>query len=88
LLAAKAIREGTEPNEPALRQLVDFLMAHLTQETDRNWEVAQAIARLPVLREQPGQVLTVFEDRLSRPHLFTRNLGPASDKAHELLALV
>ena len=68
LLAAKAIREGTEPNESALRQLVDFLMAHLTQATDRTWEVAQAIARLPVLREQQGQVLTVFEDRLSRPH--------------------
>jgi hypothetical protein len=68
LLAAKAIWEGTEPNEPALRQLVDFLMAHLIQATDRNWEVAQAIARLPVLREQQDQVLTIFEDRLSRPH--------------------
>lgn len=68
LLAARGIDEGAAPASEALEQLINLLVDHIRENSQRAWEVAKSLVRVPVPDQQRAQVLVAFTDCLPGLH--------------------
>ena len=65
LLAARSMREGAALTTPALEKLVNLLIRCLQDDSQRAWDVAKVIVRLPVPDKQQEHVIATLRDNMA-----------------------
>jgi hypothetical protein len=65
LLAARSMSEGVALTTPALEKLVNLLTSCLQDDSQRAWDVAKVIVRLPVPDKQQEHVIATLRDNMA-----------------------
>jgi hypothetical protein len=65
LLAARSMSEGAELTTPALENLVDLLIRCLQDDSQRAWDIAKVIVRLPVPDKQQEHVIATLKNNMA-----------------------
>ncbi|MDH3600633.1 MAG: hypothetical protein OEU26_13445 [Candidatus Tectomicrobia bacterium] len=68
LLAARSMSEGAALSAPALEKLVNLLIRYLQDDSQRAWDVAKVIVRLPAPDKQQEQVIATLRDHMANSY--------------------